>query len=200
MPPIFTKTFAMNAWHDGADDWPFPLGVIQAAGQIPFWNEAARLIRPAAQFVGRHGLMCFYMTEALPTRNSRLVFDGDALAGRVMPVQSLGSFDRLRRNAREMFRRAGYVAVARRQAPVLWHQVGTARMGTNPATSVVDSTCQVHGISGLYVVDASVMPTAGAVNTTLTVIALALRAGDIIAGAEPRAHSRSAITTLPLAG
>ena len=185
MPPVFTKTFAVNSYHDGAGDWPFPMGVIQSAGQMPFWNEASRLMRPAARFVGQHGYMCFYMTEAVPSRESRLNFDGDQLSGRVVPVHSLKSFDRLRRAARDMFRRAGYLSVARRQAPVLWHQVGTARMGVDPATSVVDSACQVHGIEGLIVVDASVMPTAGAVNTGLTIIALALRAGDIIAGVRP---------------
>jgi choline dehydrogenase-like flavoprotein len=52
----------------------------------------------------------------------------------------------------------------------------------DPATSVVDPNCQIHGIEGLYVVDASVLPSAGAVNTALTIIALALRAGDHIAG------------------
>jgi choline dehydrogenase-like flavoprotein len=39
----------------------------------------------------------------------------------------------------------------------------------------------VHGITGLFVVDASVLPSAGAVNTSLTIMALALRAGDFIA-------------------
>src|ERR1019366_10392035 len=146
------------------------LGVIQATGQMPFWNDASRLIRPDARLVGQHGSMCVYMTEAVPTREARLVFDGDQLVGRVEPVHSMASFDLLRRKARDMFRGAGYVSVARRQAPILWHKVGTARMGTEPATSVVDPTCQVHGIQGLYVVDASVLPTAGAVNTGLTII------------------------------
>jgi choline dehydrogenase-like flavoprotein len=188
LPPIFTKTFAVNSYHDGADDWLFPLGVIQAAGQMPFWNEASRVLRPAAHLVGQHASMCFYMTEAVPTREARLIFDGDELAGRVAPVHSLQSFERLRRKARDMFRSAGYYSVARRQAPVLWHQVGTARLGVDPAISVVDPACQVHGIKGLFVVDASVLPTAGAVNTGLTIIALALRAGDIIAGAMPSAR------------
>jgi choline dehydrogenase-like flavoprotein len=40
----------------------------------------------------------------------------------------------------------------------------------------------VHDIDGLYVVDASVLPSAGAVNTGLTIAALALRAGDALAG------------------
>jgi choline dehydrogenase-like flavoprotein len=56
------------------------------------------------------------------------------------------------------------------------------RFGTDPATSVVDPNCQVHGINGLYVADASVLPSAGAVNTALTIGALALRAGDHIGG------------------
>jgi choline dehydrogenase-like flavoprotein len=39
----------------------------------------------------------------------------------------------------------------------------------------------VHGIEGLYVADASALPSAGAVNTGLTIVALALRTGDAIA-------------------
>ena len=46
----------------------------------------------------------------------------------------------------------------------------------------VDPNCQVHGIDGLFAVDASVLPSAGAVNTGLTIMALALRCGDHIAG------------------
>jgi choline dehydrogenase-like flavoprotein len=45
---------------------------------------------------------------------------------------------------------------------------------------VLDSNCQVHDINGLFVIDASVLPSAGTVNTALTIIALALRAGDHI--------------------
>jgi len=182
LPPIHTKTFAMNAYHDGAPDWPYPLGVVQVAGQMPFWEEASPLMRPAARLVGAHSLFCSYMSEALPTRDSRLIFDGDRLVGRVAPVYNMRTFDKLRCTARDMFRRAGYFTIARKQAPGLWHQVGTARMGVDPSSSVVDISCQVHGIDGLFVVDASVMPTAGAVNTCLTITALALRAGDFIAG------------------
>ena len=57
------------------------------------------------------------------------------------------------------------------------HQCGTARMGADPATSVVDSTCRSHDHPNLFIVDASVLPTSAAVNPALTVAALALRAG-----------------------
>ncbi len=71
--------------------------------------------------------------------------------------------------------------IVRRKAPDVWHEVGTARMGANPENSVVDSYGQVHGIGGLYVADASVLPSAGAVNTGLTLAALALRTADYLA-------------------
>jgi choline dehydrogenase-like flavoprotein len=54
----------------------------------------------------------------------------------------------------------------------------------------------VHGIRGLYVVDASTLPSAGAVNTALTIIALALRAGDHIAG-QPMAARREQVDAGP---
>ncbi|KAI1288726.1 long-chain fatty alcohol dehydrogenase [Xylaria venustula] len=53
------------------------------------------------------------------------------------------------------------------------HQMGTARMGTTPETSVVDATGKVWGCDGLYVADASVFPTASGVNPMMTVMAIA---------------------------
>ena len=58
------------------------------------------------------------------------------------------------------------------------HTAGTTRMGMNPATSVVDDTCQVHGIRGLYVAGASVFPTSGHANPTMVIMALAIRLAD----------------------
>jgi hypothetical protein len=60
------------------------------------------------------------------------------------------------------------------------HHMGTTRMGIDPATSVVDSHCRVHGYSNLYIGGSSVFPTGGFSNPTLTLIALALRAADEI--------------------
>jgi len=58
------------------------------------------------------------------------------------------------------------------------HQAGTARFGTDPATSVLDLDCKAHELDNLYVVDASFFPSIGAVNPTLTIIANALRVAD----------------------
>jgi choline dehydrogenase-like flavoprotein len=58
------------------------------------------------------------------------------------------------------------------------HQMGTTRLGTDPRTSVVDAECRVHGVKSLFVAGASVFPTAGAANPTLTIVALAARLAD----------------------
>jgi choline dehydrogenase-like flavoprotein len=62
-----------------------------------------------------------------------------------------------------------------------WHGVGTARMGDDPASSVIDPSCKAHDVDGLYVVDASALPSPGAVNTGLTIAANALRVATHVA-------------------
>ncbi len=61
------------------------------------------------------------------------------------------------------------------------HHIGTARMGSDPRTSVVDADCKVHGVDGLYVAGSAVFPTSSQANPTLTVVALALRLADRLA-------------------
>ena len=55
------------------------------------------------------------------------------------------------------------------------HHLGTARMGTEPRTSVVGPDCRVHGLENLYVAGGAVFPTSSQANPTLTIVALALR-------------------------
>jgi choline dehydrogenase-like flavoprotein len=59
-----------------------------------------------------------------------------------------------------------------------FHLMGTARMGTDPARSVVNGDGQSHDVPNLYVIDGSVMPTCGGVNPTSTIQAVALRMAD----------------------
>ena len=61
-----------------------------------------------------------------------------------------------------------------------WHHIGTTRMSDNPQTGVVDADCKVHGIHNLFIAGSSCYPTGGAVNPTLTVVALTLRLSDHI--------------------
>lgn len=55
------------------------------------------------------------------------------------------------------------------------HHIGTARMGSDPRSSVVDADCRVHGLENLFVSGSAVFTTSSQANPTLTVVALALR-------------------------
>jgi choline dehydrogenase len=61
-----------------------------------------------------------------------------------------------------------------------FHPVGTCAMGNTPA-SVVDNELRVHGMNGLRVADASIMPSIPSANTVATVYAIAERAAELIA-------------------
>ncbi len=64
------------------------------------------------------------------------------------------------------------------------HVLGTTRMGTDPATSVVDPWGRVHGLENVVVADSSVFVTAAGYGPTLTLVALAVRAAAALAGTE----------------
>jgi choline dehydrogenase len=61
------------------------------------------------------------------------------------------------------------------------HPAGTARMGADSDTgAVVDAACRVHGVTGLRVADASVMPTIPRANNNLTCIMIGEKVADLI--------------------
>jgi len=64
-----------------------------------------------------------------------------------------------------------------------WHQSGTARMGRD-AMSVVDGQLRVHGVDGLRVADASILPRVTTGNTMAPCVVIGERAADAIRGAK----------------
>jgi choline dehydrogenase-like flavoprotein len=60
------------------------------------------------------------------------------------------------------------------------HLAGTARMGDDPAHSVVDADCRAWDVPNLWICDGSVFPTVGGVNPSLTIQAIACRTADRI--------------------
>ncbi|HVT39643.1 MAG TPA: GMC family oxidoreductase [Gemmatimonadaceae bacterium] len=65
-----------------------------------------------------------------------------------------------------------------RPDPNAHHHAGTTRMHVSPQHGVVDANARVHGVENLYIAGASVFPTAGVANPTLTIVALSLRLAD----------------------
>lgn len=169
------KTFAIHSFYRSAPDWPYPTGAIQAAGYIEPLGMSRRYRYFAAALL-YNSIQAFVMTESIPGRESGYDLSDDGATLRNDPIQNRKTFKVLRHHAMELFRTAGYPTVATPVYGTRWHGVGTARMGTDPSTSVVDADCKAHDVDGLYVVDASALPGPGAVNTGLTIAAVALRA------------------------
>jgi choline dehydrogenase-like flavoprotein len=73
------------------------------------------------------------------------------------------------------------------------HQMSSCRMGTDPATSVANPSGELHETPGVYIGDASAMPTASGVNPMITAMALAHRTAESIAAtataARPAVHA-----------
>jgi choline dehydrogenase len=95
-------------------------------------------------------------------------FDGDSL-----PAPDVQSDDE-------------FLGYAQQYGSTAYHLIGTARMGpaTDP-TSVVDDQLRVHGMQGLRVADASIMPSMPSANTYATTMMIAEKASDMIRGRPP---------------
>ncbi len=60
------------------------------------------------------------------------------------------------------------------------HEIGTARMGADPKTSVVNPYCQTHDVGNIFVTDGACWVSSGCQNPTLTMMAITVRACDYI--------------------
>lgn len=78
-----------------------------------------------------------------------------------------------------------------------YHFIGATRMAASPEHGVVDRDCRVFGSANLHVVGASVFPTGGHANPTLTIVALALRLADYLSAAVSAEARPSAGAAVP---
>ncbi len=129
--------------------------------------------------------------EDLPEPHNRVTLDPDLTDRHGIPAPKVTY--RLGENTRkmlthglqrgeELMRAAGAVETVRTDLlrPSGWHLLGTARMGEDPETSVVNPWGRSHDVKNLFIVDGSVFATAGGVNPTSTIQAVALHIGDRI--------------------
>jgi choline dehydrogenase-like flavoprotein len=93
--------------------------------------------------------------------------------------------NRANRDAVQMLLSAGFENVkplGELQAPGhSVHEMGTARMGRDPATSVLNGHNQAHDVQNLFITDGSCMTSSGTVNPSLTYMALSARAANYAA-------------------
>ena len=183
---VYQKTLTVNDFYLGNGVEP-PLGNIQMLGKItgPILAASSQLPKAVAQWIAARSFDFYAMSEDLPNPESRVTLKD----GQIKLDWQRSNWEahlRLVAKIKSKLRQAGFPIVLSqafdRRTPS--HQCGTARMGHDPAASVVDPFCRSHDHSNLFIVDASVLPTSAAVNPALTIAALALRAGRHITETE----------------
>lgn len=177
---VYEKTIQFNDWYLTGGPQGEPLGNIQMLGRVtgPILAGESRLPLWLAHYMAERSIHIMAMSEDLPDPASRVMLrDGKIVLD--WRKTNVAAHDLLVGKLKTAMRRAGWPVVLAKGFPKSKpsHQCGTARMGNDPATSVVDAELKAHDLDNLYIADASVLPTSAAVNPSLTVAALALRLG-----------------------
>lgn len=118
----------------------------------------------------------YYATE----EDTRTMIDGTRVALEIASRPALRTLRTADWAVPESDSDSDILEFARRNTRTIFHPVGTCAMGT-----VVDSQLRVHGVEGLRVVDASVMPAVPRGNTNAPAIMVAEKAADLIRGLPP---------------
>jgi choline dehydrogenase-like flavoprotein len=138
-----------------------------------------------------HELPLFTCGEDLPDANNRVELDWNNVDSSGLPgVKTHYAIDENGKRlsaamvgkARQLLEAAGAEAIRDFGfSPLLgWHLMGTARMGSDPAASVVDADNRAHDVPNLFIADSSSLATGGGVNPTATIQAVALRCAERI--------------------
>ena len=190
-PTVFAKTLGINDFYYGDREWDFPLGAMQMLGRSDAFTislDAPDAEDPAD--LAAHSLDFWLTTEDLPQRENRVELTPEGRIRLTYTPSNLEAHDRLIGKFRslldamrcedQVIDRSTYLG-GRLGISGVAHQNGTARFGTDPATSALDLHCKMHDLDNLYVVDSSFFVSSNAVNPTLTIIANALRVADHLA-------------------
>ncbi len=193
-PTRFQKTLGLNDFYFADGERP-ALGHIQMLGKADGGVLAAQAPRgvPGAVLdkVAQHSIDFWLMSEDFPDSDNRVELDADGRIRLSYAPNNRSAHRLLDAKLRDLLtrtqRRKSFIpdrAFFSQRIPLsgVAHQAGTIRFGRDPALSALDVDCRAHEVDNLYVVDNSFVPSSSAVNPTLTIIANALRVGDVIAG------------------
>jgi choline dehydrogenase-like flavoprotein len=158
------------------------------AHDIPGFGKAfkssVRKYYPAMISLGGFG-------EVLARRENRVSLDPDVKDAWGIPVlrfdyrfgdNELKMAKDMADSLEEMLRTAGAedISITREPLPPGWsiHEIGTARMGDDPKTSVTDRFCRLHDVPNVYLADAAPFVSGGTQNTTWSILAMCWRTMD----------------------
>ena len=190
-------TSGCDQFYDEADETqaPFKLEFLNYAGPSPVesalsgddWGDS--LLERLRDGYGTHVAMGG-LVEQLPRADSRVTLADDRTDDRGNPVpriewsvgeRALDTIERANEIQVSVLEELGadveWVAGPDATGPA-YHHMGTTRMSADPEAGVVDADCRTHDLENCWIASSSVFPTAGAMNPTLTIAALALRAAE----------------------
>jgi choline dehydrogenase-like flavoprotein len=182
----FQKTLALNDFYFHGKDSNYPLGSIQLTGKAQ-WQRLKRFAdfsipKFVLKYIARHSVDFWVTTEDLPRLENRVYLDPNGQLVVDYQENNLKPHRELIEVLKFYLRQQGFYWFWTKQMPlqVVWHQSGTCKFGRDPKTSVLDLNCRAHDLENLYVVDSSFIPSMGAVNLTLTIVANSLRVADCL--------------------
>jgi choline dehydrogenase-like flavoprotein len=191
----FQKTLAVGDYYFRDKDWDYPLGMIQMLGKTDgtiIRGEAPRwaTLMPGMGFdeMARHSVDFWLSSEDLPEPDNRVTINSSGQVVLTLHETNMEGLKRLKGKIADLLEPAGmhphHLLPHSLQLSQLVgiggtaHQAGTVRFGTDPRASALDVNCKMHDLDNLYVVDGGFMPSIGAVNPALTIMANALRVSD----------------------
>lgn len=158
-----------------AGQWAGPGFTVAPVGLHPRSHGTVRL--RSADPTERAEVVANYLSE---DADREVLLEGVKLARRLVAT---AAFDALRgaelAPGPDVTTDGGLRDYIRDNATTLWHPVGTCRMGTD-RDAVVDARLRVHGVRGLRVADASVMPSIVSANTNAASVMIGEKAADLI--------------------
>ena len=180
----FVRGYMMQIVRGGI--WPWTTAMQGArTGTIPWGPGHHEAFAERFDHTANIGILC----EDLPEEHNTVTLDPELVDSNGIPApkitytlseNSRAMLDHGIAHAKEAMQAAGAIEVMgggpARQAG--WHLLGTARMGEDPETSVVNSWGRSHDVKNLFIVDGSIFVTSGGVNPTSTIQALALYIAD----------------------